>query len=68
MRTVDATIGFVKNVNPISRQVRNMLCHLLPRLEEVTLVEVYNEVKTVYGNKAMNYKIRERKVKILTRN
>ena len=54
MRTVDATIGFVKNVNPISLQVRNTRRHSLHRLEEKTPVEVYNEVKTAYGDNAMN--------------
>ena len=51
LRTVDSTIGFVKNVNSISRQVRNTRCHLLYRLEGKTMVEVYNEVQTAYSDK-----------------
>ena len=45
LKTVDATTGVVKNVNPISRQVRNARHHQFSRLEGKTPVEVYNEVK-----------------------
>ena len=53
LRIVDTTIGFVKSVNPISRQVQNTRCHPLSRKGKIP-VEVYNEVKTAYGDKAMN--------------
>ena len=53
LRTVDATIGFVKNVNPISRQVQNMRRLLFCKGK--TPDEIYNEVKPAYGDKAMNF-------------
>ena len=54
LRTVKVTIGFVKDVNPISHKVRNTQRHYLVRKEKPP-VEVYNEVKTVYGDKVMNH-------------
>ena len=33
LRTVNTTISFMKNVNPISHQVQNMQCHSLSHLE-----------------------------------
>ena len=54
LRTVDTTIGFVKNVNTISRQVRNTPRHPLSRWKAKTLVDVYNEAKTAYSDKTIN--------------
>jgi hypothetical protein len=45
----------VKNVNPISRKVRNTWNHPLSRWKGKTLVEVYKEVKIAYGDEAMNH-------------
>ena len=49
LRTVDATIGFVKNANPISRLVTRYLAW-----KGKTPVQVYSGVKTEYGDKGMN--------------
>ena len=47
---------FMKNINTISCQVQNTQHHQLSYSEgKNSLVEVYNEVKTAYGVKAMNF-------------
>ena len=55
LRTVDATIGFVKisMLSPPKCEIRGVIRYLVRKGE--TLAEVYNEVKTAYGDKAVNH-------------
>lgn len=50
VRTVDATTRFVNNVNTVSCRVWNTQ----RIMEGKPPFEIYNEVKTAYGDKAIN--------------
>ena len=52
LRSVNVTIGFMNNVNLISREIHGVICYLIWKVKSP--VEVYNEVKTAYDDKAMN--------------